>query len=73
MTAISTSFGMRGFEDLTPHATVCEPEGLCAAFDAPCPPPALVSVLRKYEWSNVAATMLGAYRRLLTPREAGTK
>jgi hypothetical protein len=28
-------------------------------------------VLRFYEWSNVATTMLGVYRRLLSPRPAG--
>ena len=69
---ISTSFGMRGHDDLTPHAIVCEPAGFREAFDAPCPPPAPESILRRYEWSNVATTMLGVYRRLLSPQPAGT-
>jgi hypothetical protein len=73
MPVISTSFGMRGYEDLAPHTTVYEPGEFCEAFDAPCPPSAPESLLRKYEWSNVATTMLGVYRRLLTPRTAGTK
>jgi hypothetical protein len=71
MPVISTSFGMRGFDDLTPHVTVCEPAGFREAFDAPCPPPAPESVLRNYEWSNVAITMLDVYRRLLLPQPAG--
>jgi hypothetical protein len=71
MPVISTSFGMRGHDDLTPHATVCEPTGFREALDASCPPPAPESVLRQYEWSNVATTMLGVYRRLLSPRTAG--
>lgn len=71
MPVISTSFGMRGHDDLTPHATVCEPAGFREALDASCPPPAPESVLRFYEWSNVATTMLGVYRRLLSPRPAG--
>jgi hypothetical protein len=28
-------------------------------------------VLRNYEWSNVAITMLDVYRRLLLPQPAG--
>jgi|694.fasta_scaffold82286_3 hypothetical protein len=65
MPAISTSFGMRGYDDLIPHATVCETTRFREAFDAACPPPATESVLRKYEWSNIATTILGEYRRLL--------
>lgn len=71
MPVISTSFGMRGHEDLTPHATVCDPAGFREAIDAPCPPPAPERLLRNYEWSNVATTMLGTYHRLLSPVSAG--
>lgn len=71
MPVISTSFGMRGHADLLPYATVCEPERLGDAFDAPLPPPAPEAVLRSYEWSTAAAKMHGVYRTLLSQREAG--
>jgi len=73
MPAISTSFGMRGYDDLIPHATVCETTRFREAFDAACPPPATESVLRKYEWSNIATTMLGEYRRLLARTAGATR
>lgn len=71
MPVISTSFGMRGHADLLPYATVSEAERLWEAFDAPPPPPVPESVLRRYEWSTAAATMLDVYRALVSQRDAG--
>ena len=71
MPVISTSFGMRGHADLLPYATVCESERLWEAFDDELPPPPPESVLRKYEWSTVAATMLDVYRRLVSTTPSG--
>lgn len=71
MPVISTSFGMRGHDELIPHATVCEPAGFREAFDAPCPPPPPEPLLRTYEWSRVAATMVAVYHRLVSSGPAG--
>jgi hypothetical protein len=73
MPVISTSFGMRGHDELTPHATVCKPGDFPDAFDSPCPPPPPEHVLRNYEWSNVAAAMIDVYRRLVSPEPAGAE
>lgn len=68
MPVTSTPFGMRGFEDLVPYATVCEPEGIWESFDDTGRPSVPESLLRKYEWSTIAAAMLREYRALVRAR-----
>ncbi|MFM8250904.1 MAG: glycosyltransferase [Planctomycetota bacterium] len=67
MPVITTPFGLRGFEDLTPYVTVCPPEHLAEAFDieeCSAIPPA---ILHKYEWSTIAGQIAQLYRRLASP------
>jgi hypothetical protein len=66
MPVISTRFGMRGFEDLLPYVAMGEPAQIRDLMDDAIRSPVPLQMLKAYEWSSIAAGMLGTYRNMLS-------
>lgn len=65
LTAISTPFGVRGFEDLLPWVKVAELEDFAEALAGSLPAcDGVRETLSRYEWDAIAAEALHVYERL---------
>lgn len=64
MPVFSTAFGMRGYEELSDYVNICEPESLCGTLDDVLQSPVPSNILARYQWSNIAKSMLNQYHHL---------
>ncbi len=70
MAAVSTPFGLRGYDRLAPHVVVADLEGFAAVLRAAVyPPPARHDALQEhFGWDRIAADMALVYRQLAATR-----